>query len=153
MPKILKIKRVAIGDKLRFEVFKRDKFMCQYCGQKAPDVVLNVDHIKPVADGGNNGLLNLVTSCRGCNSGKSDRLLDDASAVSTSRAQADTLQERRQQIQMLADWHIGLECCEPEIDAVNALLTKLANVSVSTDGCRANARKLIKQYEIGRAHV
>ena len=72
-----KPKRKTIGDKLRFEVFKRDQFKCQYCGKAAPDVVLNVDHINPVSKGGENDILNLVTSCEDCNSGKSDRLLSD----------------------------------------------------------------------------
>lgn len=56
--------REAIGKKVRFEVFKRDKFVCQYCGAKAPDVVLHVDHIHPVAQGGRNDILNLVTACQ-----------------------------------------------------------------------------------------
>lgn len=34
-------KRKTVSNELRFEVFKRDKFTCQYCGRKAPDVVLN----------------------------------------------------------------------------------------------------------------
>lgn len=45
-------KRKAISKKIRFEVFKRDSFTCQYCGEKAPDVILHVDHIDPVAKGG-----------------------------------------------------------------------------------------------------
>lgn len=56
--------RQAVGHKLCFEVFKRDSFTGQYCGVKAPDVVLNVDHIHPVAEGGGADILNLVTSCR-----------------------------------------------------------------------------------------
>lgn len=31
--------RQPVGPKLRFEVFKRDKFTCMYCGAKAPEVV------------------------------------------------------------------------------------------------------------------
>ena len=44
--------RQPIPRTVRFEVFKRDSFTCQYCGVKAPDAVLQVDHIKPVAAGG-----------------------------------------------------------------------------------------------------
>ncbi len=62
--------RKPISKKTRFEVFKRDKFTCQYCGRMSPDVILEVDHIKPVADGGTNKLINLITSCRDCNRGK-----------------------------------------------------------------------------------
>ena len=42
--------RKPIGKKMRFEVFKRDKFTCQYCGRKAPDVILEVDHINESGD-------------------------------------------------------------------------------------------------------
>lgn len=59
-------KRRPVSKKLRFEVFKRDNFKCQYCGASAPDVILEVDHINPVAKGGKNDILNLVTSCRDC---------------------------------------------------------------------------------------
>ena len=34
-----KVKRRAVSKKLRFEVFKRDSFTCQYCGRKAPDII------------------------------------------------------------------------------------------------------------------
>jgi 5-methylcytosine-specific restriction endonuclease McrA len=53
------IVRKPIPNKIRFEVFKRDKFTCQYCGAAAPDVVLNCDHVKPVALGGDPDVLNL----------------------------------------------------------------------------------------------
>jgi len=36
--KINKTSRSPISPKLRFEVFKRDKFVCQYCGACGPDV-------------------------------------------------------------------------------------------------------------------
>lgn len=56
----------------RFKIFKRDNFTCQYCGRKAPDVVLEIEHIVPVTKGGDNDELNLVTSCHDCNYGKGD---------------------------------------------------------------------------------
>ena len=40
--------RQAISKKLRFEIFKRDSFTCQYCGSSAPEVLLHADHLKPV---------------------------------------------------------------------------------------------------------
>ena len=39
--------RKGLSKKIRFEVFKRDQFTCQYCGKQAPNVVLEVDHITP----------------------------------------------------------------------------------------------------------
>lgn len=115
------MERAAIRKSVRFEVFKRDSFTCQYCGEKAPDVVLEVDHITPVADGGTNDILNLVTSCRECNAGKSDRRLSDDSVVQKCRAQADDLQARRQQVELISRWHIGLAGIEAEaVDALEA---------------------------------
>lgn len=67
---------MAISVRLRFEVFKRDDFTCQYCGRKSPEVVLQVDHIVPVSGGGADDVVNLRTSCWECNSGKSDKPLN-----------------------------------------------------------------------------
>lgn len=97
-------KRKSLTKKLRFEVFKRDKFRCQYCGAEAPGVVLVVDHVAPVAKGGKNDMLNLITACFGCNAGKSDRLLCDDSAVTKQRQALEQLAERREQIEMMLAW-------------------------------------------------
>lgn len=67
--------RVALSKKQRFDVFKRDMFACQYCGATPPAVVLEVDHIYPVAEGGKNSIHNLVTACFDCNRGKGAGLL------------------------------------------------------------------------------
>ncbi len=68
--------RKAISKKARFEVFKRDDFMCQYCGAHPPSATLHVDHIVAVISGGGNDLNNLITSCSFCNLGKGARDLD-----------------------------------------------------------------------------
>lgn len=70
-------KRASISKKIRFEVFKRDGFTCQYCGEHPPKVILHVDHIDPVALGGSSHMDNLITSCQPCNSGKSATPLTD----------------------------------------------------------------------------
>jgi hypothetical protein len=62
---------------LRFKIFQRDKFTCQYCGQKAPDVKLEVDHIKEASNGGGDEESNLITSCWACNKGKSSLSIID----------------------------------------------------------------------------
>ncbi len=64
--------------RLRFEVFKRDDFRCQYCGRNPKtdkDCILHADHIHPRAKGGEDTIENLTTSCLECNLGKSDILL------------------------------------------------------------------------------
>lgn len=140
-------KRKGISKKTRFEVFKRDSFKCQYCGLSAPQVILNVDHIHPVADGGDDDLMNLVTSCWDCNSGKSDRLLDDNSAISKQKAQLDELEERRQQIEMMMEWKTGLSRLNDDlIDNLADRWSELAvGWSVSEQG-RKGLKKLVKKY-------
>lgn len=102
------VKRKAMSKKLRFEVFKRDSFKCQYCGGSAPETILHVDHINPVFEGGKNELTNLITSCISCNLGKGKRKLNDSTAVEKQKAQLDELNERRQQLEMMMKWRKGL---------------------------------------------
>lgn len=101
-------KRKPIKKSIRFEVFKRDKFTCQYCGAKSPDVILEIDHVIPVAKGGENSLLNFLTACQSCNSGKRDKLLSDDSLVDKQRKQIEELQERKNQIEMMLEWKLEL---------------------------------------------
>lgn len=68
---------MAASKRTRFEVFKRDKFTCQYCGRRPPEVVLQCDHIVPVAKGGVDDRENLTTACFACNIGKSDVPLEN----------------------------------------------------------------------------
>jgi hypothetical protein len=70
-----KPKRQGISKKTRFDVFKRDGFKCQYCGAHPPQVLLHVDHILAVANGGKNNFDNFVTACEPCNLGKGAREL------------------------------------------------------------------------------
>jgi hypothetical protein len=63
-----------------FLILSRDEFRCVYCGASNTDdraVVLTVDHIWPVNDGGSDRADNLVACCINCNSQKQDRLLSD----------------------------------------------------------------------------
>ena len=68
--------KYATGE-LRFEILKRDEFTCQYCGKKAPEVKLQVDHITPLSKGGKTDKDNLITSCSECNKGKGNIGLDE----------------------------------------------------------------------------
>lgn len=68
--------RQSISKKLRFDVFKRDQFQCAYCGAHPSEtVLLEIDHVHPVVEGGTNDIDNLVTSCFDCNRGKGAELL------------------------------------------------------------------------------
>jgi hypothetical protein len=88
--------RKSMSKSLRFEVFKRDGFICQYCGAHPPQVVFEVDHIVPVADDGDNDMDNLVTACFDCNRGKAARSLNQ---VPQSLAEkAEEVAEREAQL-------------------------------------------------------
>ncbi len=56
---------------LRWKILERDNFTCQYCGQYAPNVRLEVNHKIPFCEGGTDNFENLTTSCFACNHGKS----------------------------------------------------------------------------------
>lgn len=63
---------MAIGKRTRFEILKRDGFKCKYCGATpAAGVVLHIDHVEAVANGGSDDPANLVVACKDCNLGKS----------------------------------------------------------------------------------
>ena len=68
-----------VTTRLRFAVLKRDGFKCMYCGHspRENEVVLQMDHVVPQSKGGLTTYDNLVSSCRRCNHGKYDSLLDD----------------------------------------------------------------------------
>ena len=56
----------------RFNVFLRDKFSCQYCGDRKD---LTFDHLLPKSRGGLTDWNNVVTACSSCNVKKGGRLL------------------------------------------------------------------------------
>lgn len=60
----------------RRELFRRDHFTCQYCGQKKSN--LTVDHIIPRHLGGRQTWENVVTACAECNHIKGGRTLQEA---------------------------------------------------------------------------
>lgn len=65
-----KAERRGFTLKLRWDILCRDNFTCQYCGKKAPDIELHVDHIISKFHGGSNKPSNLCVACIKCNLGK-----------------------------------------------------------------------------------
>lgn len=140
-------KRKPLSKKTRFEIFKRDSFTCQYCGAVAPDVLLHIDHIIPVASGGTNEFLNLITSCQACNAGKGKRELGDKTVVTQQKQQLDELNERRVQLEMLVNWRNGLASIEEDkLSLIEKAIEEKSQFSVNEHG-RRNIRKWLTQFE------
>jgi len=64
------------GRLTRRDVFLRDKFKCQYCGQHTRDLTL--DHVMPRHRGGPHDWDNVVAACKGCNHRKAGRTPEEA---------------------------------------------------------------------------
>jgi 5-methylcytosine-specific restriction endonuclease McrA len=140
--------REPLSKKIRFEVFKRDSFKCQYCGRSAPDVILNVDHIIPVAAEGTNDIMNLITSCFDCNSGKGARQLSDNTIIQKQYNELEKLNERREQLEMMIEWRKGLEGLQnTELEYFDSVFSEKFNRSLTEDG-KKRVTALIKRYSL-----
>lgn len=62
-----KTPRIPIPPEVRNYVFERDNYQCKSCGKTQLDTQLQIDHIIPLARGGQNDISNLQTLCRSCN--------------------------------------------------------------------------------------
>lgn len=143
----MKTKRTPISKRVRFEIFKRDSFKCQYCGRQAPDIVLHIDHIKPVVSGGEPDITNLITSCLDCNLGKGPRQISDQSAVKKAKAQLDSLQERKEQLEMMVDWQRGLlNLDEQAVDHASSIWSQIVPPFHLTESGRDALRKHLKTF-------
>lgn len=73
-----KEQRNMMTQKLREKIKKRDDYTCCHCGNstyKEPNLLLEIDHIVPIAKGGRTVEDNLQTLCWKCNRDKSDKLV------------------------------------------------------------------------------
>jgi 5-methylcytosine-specific restriction endonuclease McrA len=62
----------------RRNVFKRDRFTCQYCAVQPGSEELTIDHVVPRAQGGTSTWMNCVLACIECNARKADRTPEQA---------------------------------------------------------------------------
>lgn len=135
--------RKMLSKNMRYRVFKRDNFTCQYCGRSAPEVVLEVDHIVPLSKGGDNTLSNLVTSCRDCNRGKRDDSLKDDSLVMKRKLQEEELSIKREQTEMMVSFEKSVdELMDVQIKAINSYLEKYW--SLTARNCKQTFRTVIR---------
>ena len=62
----------------RRNLYRRDRYTCQYCGARPPRDKLSIDHILPRSRGGGSSWDNCVVACVDCNKNKADRLPKEA---------------------------------------------------------------------------
>jgi len=134
-------KRKSISKKTRFNIFKRDEFTCQYCGSTPPSVVLEVDHIVPVAEGGGNEDDNLVTSCFACNRGKGAKPLSSVPESLSNKAKR--VKEAEEQ---LAEYHEILQAKKDRIESEAWDIAEVLQRGSKEDGFRINYLTSIKTF-------
>lgn len=71
-------KRPVIMSPTRANIYWRDDYKCQYCGNHFPHSSLTLDHVIPKSKGGDKSWANLVTSCNKCNQKKADNTPEEA---------------------------------------------------------------------------
>jgi hypothetical protein len=59
-------------------LFKRDAYLCMYCGGRFPPSQLSRDHVRPFYQGGRDVWNNVVAACRRCNNAKASRTPEQA---------------------------------------------------------------------------
>jgi 5-methylcytosine-specific restriction endonuclease McrA len=62
----------------RLRIFVRDRFRCQYCGERRAAHELTLDHITPRSREGRSTPENLATACVACNTRKGSRTPEEA---------------------------------------------------------------------------
>lgn len=97
-----------VTQKKRRSIYERDGWACRYCGWVPPATGvegLTLDHVVPVARGGDNSRDNLVTCCFSCNQEKADRYLEvwrDGDAVVPPPPPDDTPAEIEARLEEIA---------------------------------------------------
>uniref|UniRef100_A0A6M3JS80 Putative homing endonuclease n=1 Tax=viral metagenome TaxID=1070528 RepID=A0A6M3JS80_9ZZZZ len=92
--RLLKLVRTLYKTKVPFSkanVIARDNFSCVYCGKKRGN--FNIDHLVPKSRGGKSTWENCVSSCKKCNSKKSNRLPSEAGMFLKKRPYQPTIHE------------------------------------------------------------
>jgi hypothetical protein len=114
----------------------------------APDVVLEVDHINPVKNGGKNEIINLLTSCYDCNRGKGAKLLSDNQVIKQQQEQLKEINERREQLKLMLSWKKELSKFEDEqVEIINSMISDCSTQCLNDYG-KAEIKKHIKKYGI-----
>ena len=91
----------------RKNIIWRDKYICQYCGNRFPYHDLTMDHIIPQCKGGEDSWTNLVACCKGCNSDKGFKSLKEfgKKPLTNPKKPAITIRDYYRNIPILDSWN------------------------------------------------
>jgi 5-methylcytosine-specific restriction endonuclease McrA len=82
LPSVIALKEYVSRDMTptfsRYNVYLRDNFTCQYCGQEFETKHLTFDHVLPRHHGGISSWTNVVAACSPCNHRKGSKLTHEA---------------------------------------------------------------------------
>ncbi len=76
LPSVIRLSRLIkrprrVRKMTRYEIFNRDRYTCQYCGEQSRQLTL--DHVEPRYRGGQHTWENVVSACVACNRKKAGR--------------------------------------------------------------------------------
>lgn len=74
----VKIRRSEHVPFTRANIYARDGYQCQYCGEQFQSEDLTFDHVIPVSQGGTKSWDNIVSACVDCNRSKGNRTPEQA---------------------------------------------------------------------------
>lgn len=140
-------KRKTISKRLRFEVFKRDSFTCQYCSSKPPKVPLEVDHIIPVSKNGGNEIDNLITACFDCNRGKSNIELENVPMSLSEKVKRRKIAQR-QYVEYKAILDNDKRIMDEDIERVENVYNASFDDYVFQEHFKITVKKFIEQLGI-----
>jgi 5-methylcytosine-specific restriction endonuclease McrA len=134
----------SIPKSIRFDVFKRDLFTCQYCGRQVPQVLLDIDYLIPQAEGGTAVPNNLVTACVDCKKDNGVVPLNIGKIKNTRKQKIIAIQEKKLQIEEYEKFILDKKQREKqEIDEINSYWTELCDGEYSLN---ENGLETIKKF-------
>lgn len=111
-------------------------------------MILEVDHIKPIAEGGTDEFVNLVTSCRDCNRGKGKTLLSKNDEVKKQQSKLIELAEKTEQSEMMLDWRMELELAlNTQVEKLCDIITQKTGFPISIED-EVLVKKLLNQFSV-----
>lgn len=118
VPKVIALRAYApissVPKFCRRSVYLRDRFRCQYCGEKFGTENLTFDHVTPRAAGGQTVWTNILTACVDCNAAKRDQMPQHSGRKGKKGTLLRPLKAPRQPTtaELL---RAGMECMDPAI--------------------------------------